>query len=31
VVAYDDVLDRQMVLVQQQTETRSWGPERYGW
>ena len=31
VVAYDDVLDRQMVLAQQQTETRSWGPERYGW
>lgn len=31
VVAYEDVPDRQMVLVQQQTETRSWGPERYGW
>ncbi len=31
VVAYEDVPDRQMVLVQQQTETRSWGPEHYGW
>jgi bifunctional UDP-N-acetylglucosamine pyrophosphorylase/glucosamine-1-phosphate N-acetyltransferase len=31
VVAYEDVLDRQMVLVRQELETREWGPERYGW
>jgi NDP-sugar pyrophosphorylase family protein len=31
VVAYEDVLDRQMVLVRQELESREWGPERYGW
>lgn len=31
VVAYEDVLDRQMVLVRQALETCEWGPERYGW
>jgi NDP-sugar pyrophosphorylase family protein len=31
VVLYEDVPDRQMVLVRQELETRSWGPERYGW
>jgi NDP-sugar pyrophosphorylase family protein len=31
VVAYDDVPDRQMVLVRQELDRRSWGPERYGW
>lgn len=31
VVAYDDIPDRQMVLLRQQLDRRSWGPERYGW
>jgi bifunctional UDP-N-acetylglucosamine pyrophosphorylase/glucosamine-1-phosphate N-acetyltransferase len=31
VVVYEDVPDRQLVLVEQNTETRPWGPERYGW
>jgi hypothetical protein len=31
VIAYEDVPDRQLVLVKQELETRSWGPERYGW
>jgi acetyltransferase-like isoleucine patch superfamily enzyme len=31
VVVYDDIPDRQMVLLQQQLDRRSWGPERYGW
>ena len=31
VVAYEDVPDRQLVLVKQDLETRPWGPERYGW
>jgi NDP-sugar pyrophosphorylase family protein len=31
VVLYDDLPDRQMVLVRQELETRPWGPERYGW
>jgi bifunctional UDP-N-acetylglucosamine pyrophosphorylase/glucosamine-1-phosphate N-acetyltransferase len=31
VVLYDDLPDRQMVLVKQELETRPWGPERYGW
>jgi bifunctional UDP-N-acetylglucosamine pyrophosphorylase/glucosamine-1-phosphate N-acetyltransferase len=31
VVAYDDVPDRQLVTVRQELETRTWGPERYGW
>jgi bifunctional UDP-N-acetylglucosamine pyrophosphorylase/glucosamine-1-phosphate N-acetyltransferase len=31
VVAYEDVPDRQMVLVKQQLDTRPWGPEQYGW
>ena len=31
VVVYDDIPDRQMVLLKQDTVTRAWGPERYGW
>jgi bifunctional UDP-N-acetylglucosamine pyrophosphorylase/glucosamine-1-phosphate N-acetyltransferase len=31
VVLYEDVPDRTMVLVKQELETRSWGPEQYGW
>jgi NDP-sugar pyrophosphorylase family protein len=31
VVAYDDIPDRQMVLLKQQLDRRSWGPEHYGW
>jgi bifunctional UDP-N-acetylglucosamine pyrophosphorylase/glucosamine-1-phosphate N-acetyltransferase len=31
VVAYEDVPDRQLVLVQQERQSRPWGPERYGW
>lgn len=31
VVLYDDLPDRQMVLVRQELEARPWGPERYGW
>jgi bifunctional UDP-N-acetylglucosamine pyrophosphorylase/glucosamine-1-phosphate N-acetyltransferase len=31
VILYDDLPDRQMVLVRQELETHSWGPERYGW
>jgi UDP-N-acetylglucosamine diphosphorylase / glucose-1-phosphate thymidylyltransferase / UDP-N-acetylgalactosamine diphosphorylase / glucosamine-1-phosphate N-acetyltransferase / galactosamine-1-phosphate N-acetyltransferase len=31
VVAYEDVPDRQMVMLKQELVTRPWGPERYGW
>ncbi|NLN17844.1 MAG: NTP transferase domain-containing protein [Firmicutes bacterium] len=31
VLVSEDVPSRTMVLLQQQTVTRSWGPERYGW
>lgn len=31
VVLYDDVPDRSLVLVKQELERRSWGPEKYGW
>lgn len=31
VVLYDDLPDRQMVLLKQDLVTRPWGPERYGW
>jgi bifunctional UDP-N-acetylglucosamine pyrophosphorylase/glucosamine-1-phosphate N-acetyltransferase len=31
VIAYDDIPDRQMVLLNQDVTTRPWGPERYGW
>jgi len=31
VVLYDDVLDSQVIMVEQELTTRSWGPERYGW
>jgi len=31
VILYDDVPDRQLVLVKQELEKRPWGPERYGW
>lgn len=31
VVAYEDVPDRELVLLKQELATRSWGPERYGW
>jgi bifunctional UDP-N-acetylglucosamine pyrophosphorylase/glucosamine-1-phosphate N-acetyltransferase len=31
VVLYEDLPDRQMVLLKQELVTRPWGPERYGW
>jgi bifunctional UDP-N-acetylglucosamine pyrophosphorylase/glucosamine-1-phosphate N-acetyltransferase len=31
VVLYEDLPDRTMVLVKQELERRTWGPERYGW
>ncbi len=31
VVLYDDVPDRSLVMVKQELERRSWGPEKYGW
>ena len=31
VVAYDDVPDRQVVMLKQELTTQPWGPERYGW
>jgi len=31
VIVYEDVPDGQMVLVKQELEIRSWGPEQYGW
>lgn len=31
VVVREDVTERTLVLVQQELETRPWGPERYGW
>lgn len=31
VVVYEDIPDRQLVLLKQELQTRSWGPERYGW
>lgn len=31
VVVYQDVPDRQLLLVRQELETRPWGPEQYGW
>jgi len=31
VVAYEDVSDRQVVMLKQELTTRPWGPERYGW
>ena len=31
VVAYDDVPDRELVLVKQELTRRPWGPEKYGW
>jgi bifunctional UDP-N-acetylglucosamine pyrophosphorylase/glucosamine-1-phosphate N-acetyltransferase len=31
VVSYEDVPDRQMVLAEQRTQNRPWGPNRYGW
>ncbi len=31
VVLYEDLPDRQLVLVKQELEHRPWGPERYGW
>lgn len=31
VVAYDDVPDRQLVMLKQDVSTRPWGPEQYGW
>jgi len=31
VVQYDDVDHRTLVTVKQETITRPWGPERYGW
>ncbi len=31
VVVYEDVPDRQMVLLKQETIARPWGPEKYGW
>lgn len=31
VVLYDDLADRQLITVKQETITRPWGPEQYGW
>ncbi len=31
VVLYDDVPDRKLILLKQETIVRDWGPERYGW
>ncbi len=31
VVLYEDVPDRKLLLLKQDTVTRDWGPERYGW
>lgn len=31
VVAYEDVPDRQLVMLKQELSTRPWGPEQYGW
>ncbi len=31
VVAYDDLPDRQLMMLKQDVTTRSWGPEQYGW
>jgi UDP-N-acetylglucosamine diphosphorylase / glucose-1-phosphate thymidylyltransferase / UDP-N-acetylgalactosamine diphosphorylase / glucosamine-1-phosphate N-acetyltransferase / galactosamine-1-phosphate N-acetyltransferase len=31
VIVYDDVPDRQLLLLQQEVTTRTWGPEQYGW
>ena len=31
VVAYEDIPDRELVLVKQELERRPWGPEKYGW
>jgi bifunctional UDP-N-acetylglucosamine pyrophosphorylase/glucosamine-1-phosphate N-acetyltransferase len=31
VVVYDDVPDRTLTLLKQETISRPWGPERYGW
>lgn len=31
VVVYEDIPDRQLVLLRQELQTRPWGPERYGW
>lgn len=31
VVLYDDVPDRKLILLKQETIIRDWGPERYGW
>uniref|UniRef100_A0A540VGK3 Nucleotidyl transferase n=2 Tax=Litorilinea aerophila TaxID=1204385 RepID=A0A540VGK3_9CHLR len=31
VVLYEDVPDRQVVMLRQELTTRPWGPERYGW
>jgi bifunctional UDP-N-acetylglucosamine pyrophosphorylase/glucosamine-1-phosphate N-acetyltransferase len=31
VVLYEDIPDRKLVLLKQETVVRDWGPERYGW
>lgn len=31
IVVYNDVPDRTLLLLKQETVTRPWGPERYGW
>ena len=31
VVAYDDVPDRELLMVRQELERTPWGPEQYGW
>ncbi|MBM3496882.1 MAG: hypothetical protein FJX72_21565, partial [Armatimonadetes bacterium] len=31
IVVYEDVPSRTMTLLKQETVTRPWGPERYGW
>jgi bifunctional UDP-N-acetylglucosamine pyrophosphorylase/glucosamine-1-phosphate N-acetyltransferase len=31
IVVYEDVPNRTLMLLKQETVTRPWGPERYGW
>ncbi len=31
IVVYEDVADRSLLLLKQETMVKTWGPERYGW
>ena len=31
IVVYEDIPSRTLTLLKQETVTRPWGPERYGW